>query len=617
MANFLDLPYEILSYIVTFLSYADRSALKLTCKILYDVCIQNFFIKEEILHVQDAVVSAEHDPLVKIGRNTRIHKKLVFTNVDFKYDSEFWINYGNSIEALAFINSDISSDCLFNILSNCSSLESIKLEKLTHLFMTFRPNRHRIILPNLKSFELCSSKYITDKIFSYFLSMCPSLNHLSIHDCENFCHPGIYKKFYPKNGDEMKRPSDAIFSFLYIKYAVSVEAAYLTSLDFSKTMINGEYLLSILEIENLTLSNLNISGCSQLRISSYKTISQLQPNLKCVLLNDVRGGCMEILKNPMKNLTVLEMDGIQKTIEVSEAAGNSLRNLKELSMNKCDPMAAKTVLEIMYLNQPSIQKISFASIELPREILLNIIQSFKKLVCLNLSNIVVAVDDAVLRCICENLTLLRELDLTNCDEITDRGLMGIDLNSESSVRPKKQLLMRIPLGSKVETEIREDVARKREIMQIMNISGQPTTFSIMRLQGLKVLSLRNCTRVSDLSLKSVFKFVELISLDIAGCQQITHEGFSEMIPNVKSLEVLNLSSCFNIGDKTVDNICQGLKRLKILILQNCKQLTDKSLESVFYSTSLKRINVKGCENMNNDFIRSIEDVLEQRRVFTM
>lgn len=144
----------------------------------------------------------------------------------------------------------------------------------------------------------------------------------------------------------------------------------------------------------------------------------------------------------------------------------------------------------------------------------------------------------------EELIFLRTLRVTHCDRITDAGLMGIDASdnidiqslqlnvNENNIQPQEQLL-RINLRSRAEEEIVCDAHRTSYINNLWkNIStASPTTiptFSLTRLKGLRELDLSGCSRITDVSLKHNFSFIELRVLSLRKCCQVKHYDLSSL-----------------------------------------------------------------------------------------
>ncbi|PSN39503.1 hypothetical protein C0J52_17783 [Blattella germanica] len=85
--------------------------------------------------------------------------------------------------------------------------------------------------------------------------------------------------------------------------------------------------------------------------------------------------------------------------------------------------------------------------------------------------------------------------------------------------------------------------------------------------GLQELDLCGCNRITDVSLKYAFRFLELRHLNLSLCQQVTHVGISDLAVNNPSIETLIMSNCHNLSDEGVVSFVGRLSRLKHLDLQ--------------------------------------------------
>lgn len=179
----------------------------------------------------------------------------------------------------------------------------------------------------------------------------------------------------------------------------------------------------------------------------------------------------------------------------------------------------------------------------------------------------------------------------------------------------------ISLRSKAEKDIVFDSEQK---MLLLHMCEQITSngeidcspYSIAQLKGLRSLNLASCNRVTDVSLKYAFDFVELEALSLSKCQQITAKGFECAVLKCPSIKVLNISDCHNLCDRAIEIISAHLKRLTYLHIERCSQLTDFSLDSLAMNCKcLKYLDVRGCRSMcaepssKLDGLRSLQQVL--------
>lgn len=183
---------------------------------------------------------------------------------------------------------------------------------------------------------------------------------------------------------------------------------------------------------------------------------------------------------------------------------------------------------------------------------------------------------------------------------------------------------RISLRSRAEEEIVNDAKRKKVMLEMceQNINGDASNscrYSITRLRGLRILNLSTCNRISDVSLRYNFKFLELKSLNLSRCQQISSEGIEACLPQCPSLEIINLSECHNINDRAIEAIATQVKRLTHLHIERCIHLTDHSLDHIAVNCKrLRFLDVRGCRsmcsqpNLRVEHIRSLKQIVSSK-----
>lgn len=193
---------------------------------------------------------------------------------------------------------------------------------------------------------------------------------------------------------------------------------------------------------------------------------------------------------------------------------------------------------------------------------------------------------------------------------------GIQINLDSVNRPSYQISLR----SRAEEDIVNDAKRKKMLLtmgeqQTDKDEKNCSRYSISRLKGLRSLNLSSCNRISDVSLKYAFNFIELRVLSLSKCQQISSIGIESMLPKCPSIEILILSECHNISDHAIDLITAQLKRLTFLHIERCSQLTDYSLDSIAVNCKrLKFLDVRGCRAINSEANSRLEHIRSLQRI---
>lgn len=163
----------------------------------------------------------------------------------------------------------------------------------------------------------------------------------------------------------------------------------------------------------------------------------------------------------------------------------------------------------------------------------------------------------------------------------------------------------ISLRSKAEQNIVNDANRKKSMLNMIDLPLSKeeincSPFSINLLKGLRFLNLSSCNRITDVSLKSSFDFLELKELRLSRCQQVSLLGIEGLVKNSSSIEILDLGQCYNVCDKAIELISRGLKRLTHLILNRCCRLTDLSIDAIALNCKrLKQLDLRSCTTMSS------------------
>lgn len=178
----------------------------------------------------------------------------------------------------------------------------------------------------------------------------------------------------------------------------------------------------------------------------------------------------------------------------------------------------------------------------------------------------------------------------------------------------------ISLRSKAEETIVNDAKRKRCMLVMIDSTWSKekincSPYSISRLCGLRYLNLASCNRITDVSLKSAFDFLNLKELSLSRCQQISAIGIESLTVKCPSIEVLNLGECHNLSDQAIEMITSQLKRLTRLHLERCSKLTDLSLDAIAINCKrLKHVDLRGCRSMGPEPNLRLEHIHSLHRI---
>ena len=494
-------------------------------------------------------------------------------------------------------------------------------------------------LEHVTLLSLPLNRYLSDSLFSRIVKVMPKLSSLDLSGNSSISfHRGLYKKFYPRNCDD-EVGSESVFTFHFIWKFVKSRAEKIKELNFNGTLIDGNTLEMLSEIENLQLTALHLRECNQLTNDGFISLITLQPQLVHLDLTfSVRitdASLMQVCES-LKSLKVLKLRRCRALTDVSVKMIADLPFLEVLDISDCEALTSAAIIDgIASKKNEILLELYLSALNLNEKAITKVAENLSNLRVLDLSFCMNDVDDVCLQMILKNLVWLRELNLDSCERISDAGLTGMAMKEkladferqqenehveaklelivsgmiqapappvEPSVQPQ---VFKISLRSKAEEEIVGDAMRKKAMMQMaMGIDLQEqesSSISIARLRGLRVLKLGGCNKISDVSLIYNFKLPELKEINLSQCQQISMVGIKALVDNCPSLEVIDLSACYNISDKCIELIASKLPRLTSLNISRCFQLTDYSLDYIALNCRrIRNLNVLYCKNMSDE-----------------
>lgn len=634
MCYFYFFSVQILIKIFEFLHPADRFFASQTCKRFLEVSEHYKFSNDLQLSFSKITFGDSLAPGKDFAGSFRGFSNFSFSDVEFNDCQKFWQKHGEGAESLSINSCDITVRKLKLILKETSNLTSLKIENSRELFMSGRLfDENDFMLEEVTSLSLPQNRYLSDSLFSRITRVMPKLSALDLSSNSISFHRGLYKKFYPKDADD-EAGSESVFTFHFIRKLIKARADKIKKLNFNSTLIDGNTLQTLSEIEELQLTSLNLKQCDQLTNDGFISLIKVQPHLTHLDLTfSVRITDPSLLQicESLKSLKVLKLRRCRALTDVSVKMVTDLPLLEVLDISECESITSAAIIDgIASKRNEVLQKLYLSALNICDKAIRKITENIPNLRVLDLSFCFNHVDDICVQLIMKNLVLLRELNLDLCERISDGGLTGMAMKEkienldkiqdpESVVdkpepivsgtinlpEPSRNQNFKISLRTKAEEAIVGDALRKKAMMQMameINLEDhESSNYSIARLSGLRLLKLGSCNKISDVSLIYNFKLPELRELNLSKCQQISVLGIKALVENCPSLEILNLSECHNISDKCIELIATKLHRLTALNISRCFQLTDYSLDYIAVNCKrIQELNVLGCRSMSDE-----------------
>nr|XP_018915416.1 PREDICTED: uncharacterized F-box/LRR-repeat protein C02F5.7-like [Bemisia tabaci] len=128
---------------------------------------------------------------------------------------------------------------------------------------------------------------------------------------------------------------------------------------------------------------------------------------------------------------------------------------------------------------------------------------------------------------------------------------------------------------------------------------------IKRAPTIKSLDF-TCTLVDSTALTEVAALpnLNLESVSLVTCDQLSNSGILALTQHQKSLRVLDLSSCSRITDVALISICDSLKMLVELSVRNCRAITDLGASNFWKLTSLEKLDFSQCESVTSEGVQN-------------
>ncbi|XP_059478370.1 uncharacterized protein LOC132198380 isoform X2 [Neocloeon triangulifer] len=625
-----EMPTEVISYIMDFLPLGDRISASMTCRQWYEASKSRHLHTNEVVFIHSSRAIKDLCPEAVIHPETfevdpfsepPPFQNFCFREVEVKTTGEmrhFWPRFGPNVRSLSLQNCEISEKAFNDILFLCPRLRHLHISGCNELYMSGKvlEGHDSLRMAHLTELELTNTRYISDSIFNRFISVAPNLQTVVLLGCNITCSSAVYGRFYPESKKLLMNSCFADGQF---------------PLDVATNVFTFENVLNVLAVRKVTSLGLGVTSLA------FDNLNALCEKLDSVRVMNLRN-CFQLVKGV--EIIANSFSQSLQDVDMSECCFVSnedmkhlgrLTQLRRLNLNGCKNLENSTVLELKnlqnlnYLNVSNIEKITGPAILeavtgmkklkhlflnrlalLDSDSLLKILKQAPPLITLELACCMVPLIDAAVAVICNQHTTIKRLNLSNCPFVSDVGLTGLtdvpdyDFPAYSPTMLDASQASGFSLGSKAERQIVFEAKRKMEIAEqmtpfkkMMQQEGQ-NILGISKLKSLSSLDLSNCSRVTDLSIRNVFKFNQLKYLNLERNCQITDASLQLLVMYCPSLEELNIQECGKVTDLGI-NYLSHLHRLREINVTGCDLLTDASLEALMKSKSpLRAVSLQRC-----------------------
>lgn len=184
-----------------------------------------------------------------------------------------------------------------------------------------------------------------------------------------------------------------------------------------------------------------------------------------------------------------------------------------------------------------------------------------------------------------SLRCLRELDLSGCEEVTDRSVLEL-----SGVLPLQKL-----------------------DLSFCNQITDASLMALARLPALRILNLNWCYGVTDAGLSALGRCESLESLSLWGCEEVTDAGI-ESLTVLPGLRVIELPEFATITDRTLLALSARSTNLESLRLDHLSEVSDEGLAHLGQLKRLRSLTVQSCPKVTAEGVAALQVILPECQI---
>ncbi|XP_062563811.1 F-box/LRR-repeat protein 7-like isoform X2 [Armigeres subalbatus] len=475
------LPFEIMVELLKYLNASDRNALAEACKGFYEGLKHPYFMRSTCLHIHEIEFEDNIEPVRSLLSACRYFPNVKLTKIAFGNRSDFWAEFGESIEELTFDNCVLWKQKLLSILRYTYQLKRLNIENCPDLFRSWKVIENVTVMlcpamPQLRHIGLASNSKIEPHHFDFIVGMAPNLDSLDVSNC-----------FKGIDAAHRVRMLGHVLRFL-ADHQHEIRHFYI-----GDTPIDNLFLRHLADIKELRLNSLSLMVCDKVPSTDAGIIDliRLQTNVTYLDLSRslaLHDSCLIEICKSMPMLETLILNRCWMITDYGIMAIKNLDRLKHIDLTNCERISDTGIMGglLTHNRQRRLRKLYLGLLTNIGEIVfMKISFELNNLSVLDLGGCSNCINDRSIQYIFYHMTGLQELNLDCCAKLTDAGLTGVDL-PECAIA----------------------------------IWDLEMTFSIADLKRLRSLNLSGCYRVTNYSLRIRFQFQELKELILNRLYQI-------------------------------------------------------------------------------------------------
>ncbi|XP_055591235.1 F-box/LRR-repeat protein 7-like [Uranotaenia lowii] len=578
---FEELPFELMVYMMKFLNPTDVKMYARVCRSFYNGSRHPFFMRTMCIHFQEIEFEDNCDPLRSLLTAFRYFGVVKLTKITFRGRSDFWAEFGESIEELIIDNCVIWKQKLLAILRYTFRLKKLIIQNCPDLFKTWKRIENLTVtftpsFPKLRHISLASNNLLDEHHFDYLVQMAPNLDSLDVSNCFKGIEAATRFKMLGR----------------ILKYVTDHRHA-MKHLFLGDTPVDNLFLRQLADIQGLELKSLSLLVCDRIPNFDAGVIDLFQLQNQITYLDLSRSLALHdsALIQISKSMPLLETLILHRCWMITDygiLSVKQLNKLKHIDLTNCERITDIGIIGgLLTHNRQRLSKLYMGLLTNIGEVVFTKISfEFTDLTVLDLGGCSNCINDRSIQYIFYHMSGLKELNVDCCAKLSDAGMTGIDL-PECAI----------------------------------SIWDLRLSFSIENLKRLRYLNLSGCYRITNLTFMRKFRLMELKELVLARLL-ITEQGVESIVLNCPSLEILDLSECPNVNDQCVEVAAKCCIRLSTLKLHNCPQISNDAIDLlVKYCHVLKHLNIRGCYKLTAEAeaklsaIRTLRTIVVNERDF--
>ncbi len=116
-----------------------------------------------------------------------------------------------------------------------------------------------------------------------------------------------------------------------------------------------------------------------------------------------------------------------------------------------------------------------------------------------------------------------------------------------------------------------------------------------RYPHIKTLSLAGNGHLNALFFAELYRFAELLSLDLSECPQLQMADFRVLVQGLPQLHELHLRGCVRLTDAAMGELTHHLPHIRSLSLERCHEITDRTVQEIgMRLPRLVKLSLKHC-----------------------